>query len=167
MDPLRLFGLSVLFAFVAWGVVLRWCWRSTLAHMPRDEALKPLLALHGFRFVGLAFLVPGVVSPDLPLEFAAPAAYGDLIAAILALVALAGIARPGRTGIALVWIFNVWGTADLLYAFYQGLVGVGVEPGLLGAAYFIPTLIVPLLLITHGMVFVLLLRPEREPSRTS
>lgn len=56
-----------------------------------------------------------------------------------------------------VWIFNLWGAADLLYAFYLGLFGVGVEPGLLGAAFFVPTLIVPLLLITHGFVFRLLL----------
>jgi hypothetical protein len=57
----------------------------------------------------------------------------------------------------LVWVFNVWGSADLLYAFYQG-VGIGLEPGQLGAAYFIPTVVVPLLLITHGLVFRLLLQ---------
>jgi len=59
----------------------------------------------------------------------------------------------------LVWVFNLWGTADLLYAFYQGN-AVGFAPGQLGAAYFIPTVIVPLLLITHGLMFRLLLRGE-------
>jgi hypothetical protein len=114
--------------------------------------------LHSFRFIGLAFLVPGVVSPDLPAAYARPAAYGDLIAAVLALLALAVL--PGRLGIVLVWAFNLWGTADLLYAFYQGVIGVGLEPGQLGAAYFIPTVVVPLLLITHGLVFRLLLRGD-------
>src|SRR5262249_5767647 len=113
----------------------------------------------GFRFIGLAFLVPGVVSPDLPGGFARPAAYGDLIAAVLALLALVGL--QSGLGIGLVWVFNVWGSADLLYAFYQGLLGVGIEPGQLGAAYFIPTFLVPLLLITHGLVFRLLLRDDR------
>jgi hypothetical protein len=47
--------------------------------------------LHSFRFVGLAFLVKGVVSPELPAAFAVPAAYGDLIAAVLALLALAAL----------------------------------------------------------------------------
>jgi hypothetical protein len=47
--------------------------------------------LHGFRFVGLAFLVKGVVAPELPAAFAMPAAYGDLIAAVLALFALAAL----------------------------------------------------------------------------
>ena len=60
----------------------------------------------------------------------------------------------------MVWVFNLWGTADLFYAFYQGLIGVRIKPGHLGAAYLIPTAVVPLLLITHGLVFRLLLRGD-------
>ena len=93
-------------------------------------------------------------------SFARPAAYGDLIAAVLALVALAGLAS--KFGIGLVWVFNLWGVADLLYAFYQGLIGVGIKPGQLGAAFFIPTLAVPLLFVTHVLVFRLLMRGDGE-----
>ncbi|HET9986659.1 MAG TPA: hypothetical protein VFQ38_23985 [Longimicrobiales bacterium] len=56
-------------------------------------------------------------------------------------------------------MFNLRGSADLLYAFYQGN-RTGLEPGQLGAAYAIPTVLVPLLLITHGLVFRLLLRSD-------
>ena len=105
------------------------------------DALRPLLVLHAFRFIGLSFLVPGVVSPNLPLAFARDAAYGDIVAAILALAALATL-RSG-VGIALVWAFNLWGSFDLLNAFYQAN-AAGLLPGQLGAAYFIPTAIVPL-----------------------
>jgi hypothetical protein len=158
VPPLAFFGTSVALSFVAWGIVAaRYLWPA-LRNQPRARALRPLLLLHSFRFIGLAFLVPGVVSPDLPAAFARPAAYGDLIAAVLALFALAGL--QGGLGIVLVWLFNVWGSADLLYAFYQGLIGVGIEPGQLGAAYFIPTVVVPLLLITHGLVFRLLLQGD-------
>jgi hypothetical protein len=157
VPPLAFFGTSVALGFVAWGIIAaRYLW-PVLRSQPRDRALRPLLLLHSFRFIGLAFLVPGVVSPDLPGAYARPAAYGDLIAAVLALLALAGL--QSRLGIVLVWVFNLWGSADLLYAFYQGL-GVGLEPGQLGAAYFIPTVVVPLLLITHGLVFRLLLRSD-------
>lgn len=117
--------------------------------------MRPLLLLHSFRFIGLAFLVKGVVAPELPAAFAVPAAYGDLIAALLALVALAAL--RSRFGIPLVWAFNLWGTADLLYAFYQGNAS-GLVPGMLQATYFIPTFIVPLLLITHVLVFLILVR---------
>jgi hypothetical protein len=82
------------------------------------DALRSLLLFHGFRFLGLAFLIPGVVSPDLSLDFARPAAYGDLIAAILALLSRAALKT--RLGIALVWAFNLWGTGDLILAFYRG-----------------------------------------------
>jgi len=158
MPPVGLFGISVALSFVAWGIVAaRYLW-PVLRDQPRATALRPLLLLHSFRFIGLAFLVPGVVSPDLPGAYARPAAYGDLIAAVLALLALAGLHT--RLGIAVVWVFNVWGSADLVNAFYQGLIGVGLEPGQLGATYFIPTVVVPLLLITHGLVFRILLQGD-------
>src|SRR5262249_33430705 len=156
--PQALFGTCVALSFVAWGIIAAQYLWPALRSQPRARSLRPLLLLHSFRFIGLAFLVPGVVSPDLPGAFARPAAYGDLIAAVLALLALAG--PQGGLGIGLVWVFNLWGSADLLYAFYQGLIGVGIEPGQLGAAWFIPTVVVPLLLITHGLVFRLLLRGD-------
>ncbi len=121
--------------------------------------MRPLLILHSFRFVGLAFLVPGVVSPDLPSAFAQPAAYGDIIAATLALLAL--ISLSSGAGTAITWIFNLWGTADLLNAFYQAN-RAGLVAGQLGATYFIPTLVVPLLLITHALAFRILLKRENE-----
>jgi hypothetical protein len=126
MDAQLLFAISIMFSFVAWSIVtvqFIWPW---LHAQPRTEALRPLLILHSFRFIGLAFLVPGVVSPDLPTAFAQPAAYGDLIAAVLALIALAAL--KSRAG--------------------------------LGATFFIPTLIVPVLLITHGLMFRILLQRD-------
>lgn len=165
MPPKALFGVSVAFSLMAWGILAaRYLWPA-LRNLPRAQALQPLLLLHCFRFVGLAFLVPGVVSPDLPSAFARPAAYGDLVAAVLALLALVALRSP--PGIGLVWVFNLWGSADLLHAFYQGRVGVGFEPGQLGAAYFIPTVVVPLLLVTHVLVFRLLLERGDAVSETA
>jgi hypothetical protein len=99
-------------------------------------------------------MVPGVVSPDLPVAFAHPAAYGDIITAIFALVAL--LSLRSAAGVAAAWIFNVWGSADILNAFYQAN-HAGLLAGQLGAAFFLPTLVVPLLLITHGLGFRILL----------
>jgi len=121
--------------------------------------LRPLLILHSFRFIGLAFLVPGAVSSDLPPASAHSAAYGDIIAAILALLAL--ISPRSASGVVIAWIFSLWGTADLFNAFYQAN-HAGLLAGQLGAAYFIPTLVVPLLLITHGLAFRILLLRQPE-----
>src|SRR6516162_5058785 len=161
MLPQLYFFLSIAFSFIAWGMVnARYIWPQ-LRLRQRAEALRPLLLLHSFRFVGLAFLVPGVVSPDLPSAFAHAAAYGDIIAAILALLSL--LSLPSAVGVAVAWIFNLWGSVDLLNAFYQAN-HAGLLAGQLGAAYFIPTLVVPLLLITHGLAFRILLQHQPEPA---
>jgi len=162
MSQLALYGIGIVFGFIAWGIVTaQYIWPE-LSQRSRADALRPLLIVHCFRFIGLAFLVPGVVAPDLPGAFARPAAYGDLIAAILAMVALAALKT--RLGLLLVWVFNLWGTIDLLYAFYEGN-QVGLRPEQLGAAYFIVTVLVPLLFITHGLMFRLLLRGSTHTSR--
>ena len=153
------FFVSIAFSFIAWGIVAaRYIW-SELRLRSRAEALRPLLILHSFRFIGLAFLVPGVVSPDLPPTFAHPAAYGDTVAAILALLSL--LLLPSAVGIAVTWVFSIWGSADILNAFYQAN-HAGLLAGQLGAAYFLPTLVVPLLLITHGLAFRILLQHQPE-----
>ena len=153
------FFVSIAFSFVAWGVVAGNVIWPELRRRGRKEALRPLLMFHSLRFVGLAFLVPGVVSSDLPAVFAEGAAYGDIVAAALALLTLALL--RGRLGIVAAWIFNLWGSADILHANYEGI-RLGVQAGQLGAAYFLPTFIVPLFLITHGLIFWLLLRNENE-----
>ena len=153
------FFASIAFSLIAWSIVaVLYIWPQ-LRHRQQAEALRPLLVLHSFRFLGLAFLVPGVVSPDLPSAFSHAAAYGDLIATVLALLAL--LLLPSSFGVAIAWIFNLWGTADLFNAFYQAN-HAGLMAGQLGATYVIPTLIVPLLLITHGLGFRILLQHQPQ-----
>jgi hypothetical protein len=158
-QPQLIFFVSVAFGLIVWGTVAaRYMWPA-LRRKRREDALQPVLMLHSFRFLGLATLVPGVVSPDLPSAFSQPEAYGDLVAAMLALLTL--FLLPRRAGVASAWIFNVWGFADLLNAFYQGN-AAGLVAGQLGAAYWIPTFFVPLLLITHVLAFRILLQPQSE-----
>jgi hypothetical protein len=161
MVPQLYFFVSIAFSFIAWSIVTRRYIWPELRSRQRTEALRPLLILHSFRFVGLAFLVPGVVSPDLPSSFAHSAAYGDIIAATLALLSL--LSLPRGIDVVMAWIFNLWGSADLLNAFYQAK-HAGLLAGQLGATYFIPTFVVPLLLITHGIAFRILLQHQNEPA---
>jgi hypothetical protein len=154
-----LFGITVAFGLTAWGVVAwHYIWPA-LRERASPENLKPVLLLHAFRFLGLAFVLPGVVSPELPATFGQPVAYGDLMTAILALLALATLRT--RSGTVVTWVFNVFGTADLLFGFYQGnRISLAATPGLLGAGYFILAAYVPLLLITHGLAFRILLQTK-------
>ncbi len=165
MPLAALFGISAATSFLAWASVARYYFWPALKERTATQALKPILLLHGFRFIGLAFLVPGVVSGELSAAFARPAAYGDLTAAFLALIALATLGT--RVGTVAAWTFNTIGTADLLFAFYQGnRTHLADTPGVLGAAYFVVILLVPLLLITHVLAFRILLRTKAAASLT-
>jgi hypothetical protein len=148
VTPREIFLINIVFALIVWGVVAwEYIWPA-LRLRSHADALRPILYLHSFRFVGLSFLIPGVVSADLPAAFARPAAYGDLVTAFLALVAVPML--RSSAGIFVVWIFNIVGFVDLLNAFFEGnRTDVGIAPGLQGAAYYIPTVLVPLLLVTH------------------
>jgi hypothetical protein len=151
------FGLSILMSLLSSIVVAMlfvWPWLRTSNH---GQALIWMVAPHMFlRFIGISFLVPGVVSGSLPKAWAAPAGYGDFIAGILAIIATLALAETAAWAILAVWIFNLWGAADLLFAFYKGA-RVRLEPGSLGAAFYIVTAIVPPLLVSHALIFALLL----------
>ena len=90
-----------------------------LPMLPKLEARSvviPILLLHAMRHLGLMFLASGAVFSGLPERFAKPAAYGDLLAAILALVALCAVVRRSSRARPLVGLFNVVGTIDLITA---------------------------------------------------
>ena len=156
MDPRAVFGISILTNLVSsivMATLFVWPWLRT---MNRNDALLRLVAPHMFlRFIGLSFIVPGVVSARLPSAFSVPAAWGDFVAGVLAIIATIALSKRAGWAIAAVWLFNIEGAADLLFAFIQGA-RVQLEPGDLGAAFFIVTAIVPALLVTHALIFQLL-----------
>jgi len=112
--------------------------------------------VHTLRYVGLVFLAPAATSPALAESFAVPAGLGTAIAGILALVSIALLRARSRLAIPLIWIFSVEGIADFANAFLQARsAGVVTQ---LGAAYYVPIVIVPAALVTHVMILGLLLR---------
>jgi len=149
MTTFQIFGLQFAMSLVLYALIAAWYVAPRLARLPLAQALQPLLFLHAFRYLGLVFLVPTVVGPALQPEFAVPAAYGDLLAALLALLALVALRGGWATAVPLAWLFNIVGALDLAYALYQGT----RLQVLLGAAYYIPTFAVPALLVTHAMIF--------------
>ena len=153
MNPQQILGLQVLLSLVGWALLARWYVSPRLATRPREEALPPLLLPHAFRHMGLVYLLPTVVGGALPPAFARPAAYGDLAAGLLAVAAMLALRSRWSIAVPLTWLFSVEGLADLANAFYQGL-SHNVS---LGAAYYIPSLVVPGLVVTHVMIVRILL----------
>ncbi len=156
MDTQAIFGLQFILSLVVWGVIAKWLLTPWLGTKSTHEALFWLTLPHAFRHIGMVFLVPGVVAQPLPDAFAIPAAYGDLVTGVLALLGLIALRTGWAGALALVWLFNIVGTVDLLNALRH----VNVAPNF-GAAWYIPTFLVPLLLVTHFMIFVRLLKRGR------
>ena len=158
MSTAHIFTAQLVLGYVAWLLCFRAYIWPRLKAMDRLGAQRAIATLHSFRFFGLAFIVPGVVGSQLPGSFATFAAYGDLATGVLALLALLTVGmRP------LFWLFvvafNVVGAADLLLNYFHAVqADLPAVAGELGAAYAIPIIYVPLLMITHIAAFYLLVR---------
>lgn len=153
--------VSITFALVAWTLVFYWYIHPVARKYPFENVVEPLLLLHAFRYIGLMFLIPGITSAPLDIRFAHPAAYGDLVAAVLAYAAIIAIRLDSNWVQGLVWIFNIWGLADLINAVARGV--LFTPDGDLGATYWIPALIVPLLAVSHVYIFYLLVKEIKIP----
>jgi len=162
MSSENLFQIHLVLGYIAWLLCFGVYALPRLKAMDRFEAQRVIATLHSFRFFGLVFILPGVVGPNLPAHFAVFAAQWDLATGMLAILALiTARIRP------LFWLFvvafNLVGTTDLIVDYYHAIqVGLPALAGQLGAAYAIPILYVPLLMITHFAAFYLLMRPQPQ-----
>jgi hypothetical protein len=151
--------MNILTVNLFFGTLVFWV-AAKIYLMPRLHELKPqtvllpILLLHSFRHLGLMFLAPGATYAGIPPQFAYPAAFGDLLAAILALAAIPAVVRGLRSGRILVWVFNVAGSLDLLAAIV--LATIYGASAYMGPAYWIPAFWVPALLVTHYITFIIL-----------
>ncbi len=125
-----------------------------VARVRPQQILVPILLLHSTRHLGLMFLTRGATFPGMPPQFAYPAAFGDLITAILAFAAIPLVLRGSVFAKPAVWVFNIVGTLDLLDAITLATIYNALAT--MGPAYWIPAFWVPLLLVTHYVTFVLL-----------
>ena len=159
MPPQIIFVIHLVLGYVAWLLCFGVYILPRLRSMGRVEAHRAIATLHSFRFFGLVFILPGVVGPHLPASFATFAAYADLATGLLAILALLMVRiRP------LFWLFvvafNGVGVVDLLLDYYHAnRAGLPALAGQLGAAYVIPVIVVPLLMITHVAAFYWLVHP--------
>jgi hypothetical protein len=158
------FFISYAVAFLAFALIGRWyIWPAIKDRVPA-VALSPLLLYACLRVNGLMFLMPGLVSPDLPRAFAVPTAYGDLTAAVLALLTLAALRIGSPLGLPMVWLFNLVGALDLAYANLATFTA-NVDPVQLATAYYLAVVNVPAMLVVHVIIFIYLLHGQPSGSQ--
>jgi hypothetical protein len=153
---MNILTINLLFSTLVFWIAARIYLLPNLSKLEPRVVLLPILLLHSFRHLGLMFLAPGATYAGIPPRFAYPAAFGDLLAALLALAAILALVQGARAARPLVWIFNVEGTIDLIDAIALATI-YGASP-YMGPAYWIPAFWVPALLVTHYITFVVLLK---------
>jgi hypothetical protein len=151
------FFISYAVAFLVFGLIAKWYLWPAIKDRTPAIALSPLLLYACLRVNGLMFLMTGLVSSELPAAFAMPTAYGDLAATVLALLALASVRAENAAGLPMVWLFNIAGILDLIYANISTFKDQ-VDPTYLGVSYYLVVLNVPAMVVVHVLIFAYLLR---------
>jgi hypothetical protein len=159
MPAIDIFRIHLATGLIVWGLYVGIFWYPKLIAAGRRQALRQIAMLHAFRFEGLLFLMPAFVGNGLPAAFAVPAAFGDLITSMLAIASIVTF-RWERVSLAFTALYTIIGAADIVNNVYRVIaLGIDQHTELLGVAYVIPVLYVPVLLITHGIAAWLCLKP--------
>jgi hypothetical protein len=159
IDNVTIFWLQVFASFLVFGLVAIWYVLPALTRVGRDQALILLLFVHVPRYVGMTLLVTGMVDPKLPREFLSAAAYGDLLEAALALFSIVALRNRWLVAVALVWVTNTWGFADLLNGM-RGVLQLNVPRFDLATLWYVYIFYAPLVFIAHLMIFWVLIRSK-------
>jgi hypothetical protein len=152
--------INVVLSAIIFNLAYRWFLKPMLPKLNPAVVLVPILLLHSMRHLGLMFVTTGVTSPDIPAQFALPAAAGDFVSGLLALTAAALVQRKSGWAIPMTWLFTVVGIADFVSAIaLSRIYGAG---DFLGGAYWIPSFWVPMLIVGHIAIIDVLRLVKRE-----
>jgi hypothetical protein len=160
MEPIVLFGIQFSFCLAAYALIAWWYGAPRLSRLPREVALVPLVWIHAFRIVGGTILAPGAVDAAVPIEFRTMIGYGDMVTALLALLALVALRFRLPIAIALVWLCITVGLLDTANAIIQSM-RFNVFTHALGLNWVIVTVYVPALLVSSVLIFIQLRKPSR------
>lgn len=153
------FSLMVFTSIAIWYV---YPWVKTQEQL---SAFVPLIGIHLFRNVGMMALAPGMAASEVSISIYEQMAYGDLISAALALIAIFIIRNQKSMIVALgaIWVFNIFGFLDVLHAMNLAM-GNGLADLPMGATWLVGVFYVPMLIVSHIMIFYMLRkRNKRNP----
>jgi len=159
MNSVTIFWFQLVSSVFVVSLVTAWYVWPALTKLSRNSALIALLFVHVFRYVGMTELVTGMIDPKLPGEFVSSAAYGDLIEAALALISIFALRSNWRFAIPLVWVANTWGFVDLLNG-VRGVLQLNVPSFNLSTLWYIYTFYAPVVLVSHLMIFWVLIKSK-------
>jgi hypothetical protein len=157
MNNVTILLMQILLSCVVYTIVAVWYVWPSLTKLSRNSALIPLLFVHVVRYSGMTTLVTGMIDPNLPRDFLSNAAYGDLLAAALALASIFALRSNSRVAVPLVWVFTAWGFVDMLNGL-NSTFRLNVPSFNLGTFWYIYIFYAPLVVVTHLMIIVMLVK---------
>lgn len=162
MSSTAIFWLQLVVSVGVFTLITVWYVWPRLVTRDVNSALVPLLFVNVFRYVGMALLVEGMVDPRLSHDALSRGAYGDLIAAALALAAIFALRKRWRFAIPLVWVANTWGFLDLLNT-VTNVISTELPTYHLGSFWWVFVLYAPLVIISEVGIFTLLIKAKAWP----
>lgn len=162
MSSTAIFWLQITVSVGVFTLLTVWYVWPRLVTLELNSALEVLLFVNVFRFVGMALLVDGMVDPTLDHGDLEKAAYGDLIAAGLALSAIFALRGNWRYAIPLVWVANIWGFLDLLSTLFN-LIDTNLPSYQLESFWWVFVLYAPLVIISEVGIFKILIKSKTWP----
>lgn len=152
--------INIFFSLLVFYAAYRWLLWPKLPQLKPSTVLIPILLLHSLRHLGLMFLTTGVTSTAMPQQFAIPAAVGDFLSAVLALIAAFLIHRKSKLSVLMTWVFSVVGIAD--FALAVVLSRLYNAANFMGGSYWIPSFWVPMLIVGHIVIITVLRQIKRN-----
>ncbi len=157
MDSFQIFGMQMTLSLIVFALLAKWYVAPKLASWPLYDALIFLTFPHALRHLGVTVLAPAAVDPNFPREWSVPLAYGDLAAQILALLSVIALHARSPVAMPLVWTFNIVGLLDFAFVIGQGM-RLDVTRYHFDGFWYVPTFWVPVLIVSHVLIFGLLLK---------
>jgi hypothetical protein len=155
--------INIFFSLVVFYAAYQWLLKPFMPQLQPSTVLTAFLLLHSLRHLGLMFLTTGVTSAAMPQQFAVPAAAGDFLAAVLALLAAFLVQRKHGLAVPMTWFFSAVGITDFAAAVVLSRVYRAAD--FMGGSYWIPSFWVPLLIVGHIIIIDVLRHMKRDGVR--
>ena len=163
MNSVALFGIQFVWFLVVWTTIAELFVKPLVQRSEINDQLSIWLLPQLFRMLGVGLLVQNL-APDLPYSFGLPTAIGDAITAVFAFVAIIALQKKWSSARSFVFVCNGIGSLDLLIALPHA--ALTQAPIYLAAQWYVPAAVVPLMIVSHIMLWRTLLHDHPKQGAT-
>jgi len=161
MDNFTIINLQAIIGTISIILGFNWWIKPRLANLSIYDALLPLVFLNSFRYLGLLFMTKEQFYGGFPSDFLTTVGLWDMATAILAIITSIALKSKWKFAIPLVWVFNIFGFADLITAFPQ-FFGLKLYDQNLGVIWLTFVTYGLVAFLSHIYIFIRLIRPNPD-----